>query len=169
VRACVLADAPVQKALSSKKSQNYPADGLFSLFWIICLLFGLARNLNLLSPRELFLFILLKVSTGEVTQLGPTRLYTSFAPSPDARYVMVAWLERPFSYTVPCGRFPKRVQLWDRWLGSSALTFMSHRTTCINSVLPRLRFNLTNHTLDKTLLQPGCPFHLSGLSQRRGF
>ena len=56
----------------------------------------------------------LQVSTGEVTQIGETRLYTSFSPSPDAKYVLVAWLERPFSYTVPCGRFPKRVQLWDR-------------------------------------------------------
>ena len=55
-----------------------------------------------------------QVSTGEVTQIGETRLYTSFCPSPDAKYVLVAWLERPFSYTVPCGRFPKRVQLWDR-------------------------------------------------------
>lgn len=55
-----------------------------------------------------------QVSTGEVTQLGGTKLYTSFAPSPDARFLLVAWLERPFSYTVPCGRFPKRVQLWDR-------------------------------------------------------
>ncbi|BDA47831.1 probable glutamyl endopeptidase, chloroplastic [Coccomyxa sp. Obi] len=58
--------------------------------------------------------IYIKVSTGEVTQLGDTRLYTSFAPSPDARFLLVAWLESPFSYTVPCGRFPKRVQLWDR-------------------------------------------------------
>ena len=49
-----------------------------------------------------------------MTQIGETRLYTSFSPSPDANYVLVAWLERPFSYTVPCGRFPKRVQLWDR-------------------------------------------------------
>lgn len=55
-----------------------------------------------------------QVSTGEVTQLGETRMYTSFSPSPDAQYLLVAWLERPYSYTVPCGRFPKRVQLWDR-------------------------------------------------------
>lgn len=56
----------------------------------------------------------MQVSTGEVSQIGQTRLYTSFAPSPDARFLLVAWLERPYSYTVPCGRFPKRVQLWDR-------------------------------------------------------
>ncbi len=55
-----------------------------------------------------------QVGSGEVRRLGPPRLYSSFAPSPDGRFLLVGWLERPFSYTVPCGRFPKRVQLWDR-------------------------------------------------------
>lgn len=60
------------------------------------------------------LSVWLKVSTGEVKQLGPPRLYTAVAPSPDGEYLLVAWLERPFSYNVPCGRFPKRIQLWDK-------------------------------------------------------
>ena len=34
--------------------------------------------------------------------------------SPDGRYQLVSWLERPYSFTVPCGRFPRRTQLWDR-------------------------------------------------------
>jgi dipeptidyl aminopeptidase/acylaminoacyl peptidase len=55
-----------------------------------------------------------QVSTGEATPLGPARAYTASTPSPDGRFLLVAWLERPYSYTVPCGRFPKRVQLWDR-------------------------------------------------------
>ena len=38
----------------------------------------------------------MQVSTGEVTQIGETQLYTSFAPSPDARFLLVAWLERPY-------------------------------------------------------------------------
>ncbi|KAK9835947.1 hypothetical protein WJX81_000393 [Elliptochloris bilobata] len=58
--------------------------------------------------------VLVSVSSGEAARVGPPRLYTSFAPSPDGRFLLVAWLERPFSYTVPCGRFPKRIQLWDR-------------------------------------------------------
>ena len=62
-----------------------------------------------------------------MTQLGPTRLYTSFSPSPDGEYVMVAWLERPYSYNVPCGRFPKRVQLWDRRAPPLALRPMCKR------------------------------------------
>ena len=54
------------------------------------------------------------MSSGEVRRVGPPRLYSAFAPSPDGRFLIVAWLERPFSYTVPCGRFPKRIQVWDR-------------------------------------------------------
>lgn len=71
---------------------------------------------HLLSLDQHFraLFVFLKVSTGEVKQLGPPRLYTAVAPSPDGQYLLVAWLERPFSYNVPCGRFPKRIQLWDK-------------------------------------------------------
>lgn len=55
-----------------------------------------------------------QVSTGEVAPFGQPRMYCGAAPSPDGRYLMVAWLERPFSYEVPCGRFPRRTQLWDR-------------------------------------------------------
>lgn len=58
--------------------------------------------------------VAVQVSTGKVTKLGPSRLYTAVAPSPDGEYLLVAWLERPFSYNVPCGRFPKRIQLWDK-------------------------------------------------------
>lgn len=58
--------------------------------------------------------VTVKVSTGEVANLGPTRLYTATSASPDGRYLLVSWLERPYSYSLPCGRFPKRVQLWTR-------------------------------------------------------
>jgi dienelactone hydrolase len=43
-------------------------------------------------------------------------MYTEVDPSPDGRYVLVSWIERPFSFTVPCGRFPARVELWRRGL-----------------------------------------------------
>ncbi len=46
--------------------------------------------------------------------IGEPRMYTAVSPSPDGRYFLVAYLEKPFSYSVPCGRFPKRVELWDR-------------------------------------------------------
>ena len=56
------------------------------------------------------------VRSGAVTHIGSTtpRLYTATSPSPDGRYLLVSWLERPYSYSLPCGRFPKRVQLWKR-------------------------------------------------------
>lgn len=40
------------------------------------------------------------------------RLYTSIDPSPDGKYILAEMLERPFSFAVPCGRFPNRRQLW---------------------------------------------------------
>lgn len=56
----------------------------------------------------------LQVSSGEVSVIGASRGYTAVSPSPDGRFLLVAWLERPFSFAVPCGRFPKTVQLWTR-------------------------------------------------------
>jgi dipeptidyl aminopeptidase/acylaminoacyl peptidase len=51
----------------------------------------------------------------------PPRMYTEVDPSPDGRFLLVSWIERPFSYAVPCGRFPARVELWKRGLrGDSA-------------------------------------------------
>lgn len=55
-----------------------------------------------------------QASSGEVKLIGDSRLYTATSSSPDGRFLLVSWLERPFSYALPCGRFPKRVQLWDR-------------------------------------------------------
>ncbi|CAG9466348.1 unnamed protein product [Pedinophyceae sp. YPF-701] len=53
------------------------------------------------------------LATGETTTLGPKRLYTFVLPSPDGKYLLVSYLKRPFSFLVPCGRFPKVVELWD--------------------------------------------------------
>ena len=43
-----------------------------------------------------------------------SRVYTSLSPSPSGEYLLVSWLEKPWSYAVPCGRFPKVVQLLDK-------------------------------------------------------
>ena len=60
--------------------------------------------------------IRVSISTGERSILGDgtPRIYTAIAPSPDSNYILAAWLESPWSFAVPCGRFPKRVELWDR-------------------------------------------------------
>lgn len=46
------------------------------------------------------------------------RVVCSVDPSPDGLFLIVSWLEAPYSFQVPCGRFPKRVQLWDAKDGS---------------------------------------------------
>lgn len=60
--------------------------------------------------------VLVNARTGKVVDPAyggaAPRLYTSLDPSPDGRWVLAELLERPFSYTVPCGRFPNRRQLW---------------------------------------------------------
>ncbi|CAD6210899.1 unnamed protein product [Miscanthus lutarioriparius] len=49
---------------------------------------------------------------GTVKPIGPPALYTSVDPSPDDKYIMLSSIHRPYSYIVPCGRFPKKVELW---------------------------------------------------------
>ncbi|GIL61918.1 hypothetical protein Vafri_16294, partial [Volvox africanus] len=56
----------------------------------------------------------LDVRTGKAVVIGPPRMYIEVDPSPDGRFLLVTWLERPYSTAVPCGRFPRRTQLWCR-------------------------------------------------------
>ncbi|KAJ1297466.1 hypothetical protein BS78_01G378700 [Paspalum vaginatum] len=49
---------------------------------------------------------------GTVKPIGPPAVYTSIDPSPDDKYIMLSSIHRPYSYIVPCGRFPKKVELW---------------------------------------------------------
>ncbi|XP_060217602.1 probable glutamyl endopeptidase, chloroplastic [Lycium barbarum] len=49
---------------------------------------------------------------GEMKPFGPPAIYTSMDPSPDQTYIMITSTHRPFSFVVPCGRFPKKVEVW---------------------------------------------------------
>ncbi|XP_078438611.1 prolyl oligopeptidase family protein [Wolffia australiana] len=49
---------------------------------------------------------------GVVKPVGPPAIYTSIDPSPDQKFILVSQIHRPYSFTVPCGRFPKKVDLW---------------------------------------------------------
>lgn len=49
---------------------------------------------------------------GTTKPIGPPAIYTSINPSPDNKYFLVTSIHRPYSFTVPCGRFPKRVDVW---------------------------------------------------------
>jgi hypothetical protein len=62
-------------------------------------------------------FVKVTVSTGAVAPFTPpnqNEIYTRCDPSPDGQFVIMSALERPFSYAVPCGRFPKRVWVVNR-------------------------------------------------------
>lgn len=50
---------------------------------------------------------------GTVNVVGPPAVYTSMDPSPDQKYLLVSSIHRPYSYIVPCGRFPKKVEVWN--------------------------------------------------------
>lgn len=49
---------------------------------------------------------------GEMKLFGPPAIYTSMDPSPDQTYILISSTHKPFSFVVPCGRFPKKVELW---------------------------------------------------------
>ncbi|CAL9131623.1 unnamed protein product, partial [Musa textilis] len=49
---------------------------------------------------------------GTMELVGPPAIYTSIDPSPDWKYILVTNIHPPYSYIVPCGRFPKKVELW---------------------------------------------------------
>ncbi|XP_059659387.1 probable glutamyl endopeptidase, chloroplastic isoform X2 [Cornus florida] len=49
---------------------------------------------------------------GTVKELGPPAIYTSVDPSPDQKYLLITSIHRPYSFIVPCGRFPKKLDVW---------------------------------------------------------
>ncbi len=54
------------------------------------------------------------VAGGAVAWLGGPGIYAAADPSPDGRYLLVERIHRPYSYTVPAGRFPLAIEVWDR-------------------------------------------------------
>lgn len=56
---------------------------------------------------------LIRVSLdGDFKLIGQPSVYTSIDPSPDANYLLISSIHRPYSFIVPCGRFPKKVDVW---------------------------------------------------------
>ncbi|OVA16766.1 Peptidase S9 [Macleaya cordata] len=56
--------------------------------------------------------LLLASLDGTVKAIGPPAVYTSLDPSPDEKYLLISSIHRPYSFIVPCGRFPKKVDIW---------------------------------------------------------
>ncbi|CAL0311149.1 unnamed protein product [Lupinus luteus] len=49
---------------------------------------------------------------GATKDFGRPAVYTSMDPSPDHKYLLISSIHRPYSFIVPHGRFPKKVELW---------------------------------------------------------
>ncbi|HET7551704.1 MAG TPA: prolyl oligopeptidase family serine peptidase [Gemmatimonadaceae bacterium] len=50
---------------------------------------------------------------GRITPVGEPGVHSSADPSPDGRYLYVETVHKPYSYLVPMGRFPVRMEIWD--------------------------------------------------------
>ena len=51
---------------------------------------------------------------GSLEEIGSGGLISRAEPSPDGAFLLVETLHRPFSYTVPVRRFPRRIEVWAR-------------------------------------------------------
>ncbi|KAB2052602.1 hypothetical protein ES319_A12G133100v1 [Gossypium barbadense] len=72
---------------------------------------------DLLKDEDLFDYyatsqLVLASLDGTVKEVGSPAVYTSLDPSPDEKYILISSIHRPYSFIVPCGRFPKKVDLW---------------------------------------------------------
>ncbi|MHC4767082.1 MAG: alpha/beta hydrolase family protein [Planctomycetota bacterium] len=73
------------------------------------------------SPHEEALFehfavsqpVLVPLDDGRVTPFGEPALYKEISPSPDGRYLLVARVEKPFSYQMPWWGFPHTYEVWN--------------------------------------------------------
>lgn len=51
--------------------------------------------------------------SGKVRTVGQPAIFADASFSPDGKYVYVGRVQRPYSYLVPAGRFPRKVEIWD--------------------------------------------------------
>jgi dipeptidyl aminopeptidase/acylaminoacyl peptidase len=73
------------------------------------------------SPHDETLFdyyttsqlVLVEIKSGSVKPLGRPAIFAMCDPSPDGKRLLVSRLQRPYSYMLPAGAFPKEVEVWD--------------------------------------------------------
>jgi len=58
--------------------------------------------------------VIVDPATGTVTPLGKPAVYTTADFSPDGEYLLVEYLEKPWSHAVPYWRFASELEVWDR-------------------------------------------------------
>lgn len=54
------------------------------------------------------------IHTGQEVLIGQPGMYSRFSPSPNAEYLLVQELQKPFSFVVPWHRFPLKIEIWDK-------------------------------------------------------
>lgn len=54
------------------------------------------------------------IQSGHEKPIGRPGLYSRFSPSPDAGYIMVQEIQKPFSFIVPWQRFAFNIEIWDK-------------------------------------------------------
>jgi dipeptidyl aminopeptidase/acylaminoacyl peptidase len=69
------------------------------------------KRFDYLATSEL---ALVDIATGAREVLGKPAVYAMADPSPNGEYLLVSRYEKPYSYAVPAGYFPERVEIWDR-------------------------------------------------------
>ena len=75
-----------------------------------------AHDADLFEHFALSEFVVVDVETNVVAPFGDgeARMHTRCDPPPDGAFAILEELRRPFSYEIPCGRFPKRVWVVNR-------------------------------------------------------
>jgi dipeptidyl aminopeptidase/acylaminoacyl peptidase len=50
---------------------------------------------------------------GKIREIGQPAIFDDVQNSPDGQHILVARIQRPFSYLFPANRFPRTVEVWD--------------------------------------------------------
>ncbi|MBY6013626.1 prolyl oligopeptidase family serine peptidase [Qipengyuania gaetbuli] len=56
--------------------------------------------------------VIIDPATGKSKKLLEPKIYLGAAPSPDGKYLMATWIEKPFSYQVPYSSFPMKTAIY---------------------------------------------------------
>lgn len=69
------------------------------------------RKFDYYSTSQL---VKIDVTDNSITKLGDPGIFRTVSPSPNAEYLLVSRVVRPYSYLVPSFRFPNEVEVWSR-------------------------------------------------------
>ena len=96
-------EGPVVEETSGKKAQVETFQDLLKS----------QRDEELFSHYATSQVVRLDVASKRTAPIGAPGLYSRLDPSPNGRYLLVARMNRPFSYRVPFHAFPHALEIWD--------------------------------------------------------